>query len=93
MTTETNIKVRSSQIDAKKIFFDWSGVVAIALGAMAWGTAITRLNDHDAEIALLRAAAEAHNREAIIAAQNGVTKADFQRLDDEVTALQMRRGR
>ena len=93
MTTETTQFRSSRHVDAKKIFFDWSGVVAIAMGAMAWGASVVRLNVVEAEIARLRTAAEEHNRESLVMARTLATEVDLQRVEDKVTALQARRDR
>ena len=44
---------------------------------------------HTAEIARLRAITDEHNREAVIAAQTMASKADVQRVSDQVMALRL----
>ena len=74
-------------LSAKRIFFDWTGVVAIVAGAVVWGTTSSLVASNTKEIERLRVANEARAIVDIKNATEMATKADVQRVSDQVLAL------
>jgi len=79
----------------KQLVFDWGGVVAIAIAAMTWATLTAQTTANTREIERLRAAGEARAVSDVRIAETMATKADVQRVSDQVQALalELRNGR
>lgn len=82
-------------IDVKRLFFDWSSVVAIALAAMTYATLDNKTQTNADEIQRLRSAREERVAKDERIAETMATKADVQRVSDQVQALalELRRSR
>lgn len=79
----------------KQLVFDWGGVVAIAIAAMTWATLTAETSANTREIERLRAAGDARATADVRIAETMATKADVQRVSDQVQALalELRNGR
>lgn len=71
----------------KQLVFDWGGVVAIAIAAMTWATLTAETSANTREIERLRAAGDARAVADVRIAESMATKADVQRVSDQVQAL------
>lgn len=74
-------------MNAKRIFFDWSSVVAIAGVVATWATLSSSVNAHDREIERLRAAKDARALADVRIAETMATKTDVREVRDQVSAL------
>ncbi len=80
---------RDSSVNVKRLFLDWSGVLAIAVGAVMWGTTVKAVESNSHEIDRLRAINEARAAADVRLAADMATKSDVQRVSDQVQALSM----
>jgi hypothetical protein len=82
------------RVNVKRLLFDWSSVVAIAIAAMTWATLSSDVRANAREIERLRARDDARAIADVAIAANMATKLDVQRVSDQVTALaaQIRSG-
>lgn len=74
-------------VAVKQFVFDWSGLVAIAVAAMTWGAVNNRLDTAEDEVRRLRALNDTRTQSDIQIAATMATKADVQRVSDQVQAL------
>lgn len=74
-------------VNMKRLLFDWAGVIAIAGGAVGWGTTTSHVESNTREIERLRAANEARAVYDVKMAGEVATKTDVQRLSDQIQAL------
>lgn len=75
------------RMNAKRLFFDWSSVVAVAIACMTYATLAGDVKANAREIERLRAAGEARAQADVQIAARMATKDDVQRVSDQVQAL------
>ena len=74
-------------IDVKRIFLDWTGIIAIVGGAIVWGTTTSHVESNTREIERLRVANEARAVSDVRIASEMATKSDVREVRDQLTAL------
>jgi len=77
----------SAAVNVKRFIFDWSSLVAFVMVVLTWATLAAETASNTREIERLRAANEEHARSDIKIAETMATKADVQRVSDQVHAL------
>lgn len=78
---------KGEPIDAKRLFFDWSFIIPLVAGAIVWGAANNTITRNSEEIAMLRAANATRAASDIRIAEQMATRADVQKVSDQVQAL------
>jgi len=89
MNPITDEAERRGQGGVKRFVVDWSGVLAIAAGAVAWGTTSGKVDANAREISLLRTANERRALADVTIATDMATKSDIQRLSDQIQTLSL----
>lgn len=74
-------------VNAKRLFFDWSSVAAIAIAAMTYAALAGDVKANAREIERLREAGDARAQSDVRIAETMATKEDVQRVSDQVQAL------
>lgn len=74
-------------VNVKKFVLDWSGILAIVAGAVAWTTTASGVDANSREIERLRIANDARAVYDVKQASEMATKSDVQRLSDQIQAL------
>jgi len=80
--------MRAGSFDAKRVFFDWSFLIPLLAVGVAWGSLTTANKVNEAEITRLRVARDSDIRDAIDLRSTMATRADVQRVIDQLTELQ-----
>jgi len=82
-------------VGIKRLFFDWTGVVAVAMAAMTYASLAGTVQTNRQEIERLRVQNDARARSDVDIAARMATKDDVTRLAEQVQALatEVRRAR
>lgn len=88
MPVDTDAPERAS-VSARRLFFDWSSVVAIVIAAMTYATLAGQVKTNTRELERIRAYEEQQRTDDIRIAETMATRADVRRVEDLVQALSL----
>lgn len=74
-------------VTVKRLLFDWSSIVALMAAAASWGVNNSRIDTMSREVERLRATNDIRATADVRIAETMATKADVQRVSDQVQRL------